>query len=489
MGIQSVKTQIIRPLEPLERDIMSVYNLIYEPLIRINDEYLPEPCLAESWSQKDDGRTWVFNLRRSARFSDGTPLTAHDVVATATAILNRANDEMVTDKGFYGNLRYFVSKITANDDYTVTVRTPSKRSYYGVLYAMNFPVLQASQVGTDEPVGSGPYIIADFIPGKYILLERNMNWWRTPPQVQQITFQCHDTQRAVVESYEYGQVNAIFTRSTAAAQYRSGTTSLSLDYRTSQLETLLMNHSYGRLSSRNVRLAIRYAIDIEALAENVYLGMVTRTDTPMIPGLWTYNNGVSGYFRHDPDEARRLLAEEGWGDSDENGVLDRVNDEGKKVELAMNLLVYEEPDNDVRIQAARLIEAQLAQVGIKVTVVTASYTDVREKLKAGNFHLALASYSIDPCPDPGYLLISGNDGNFSRYRSERMSTLCNELRKCVTKEEYQYKLYEIQQLFAEDCPFLCLYYRNGVVLTRLMYTTVRDVREYDLLRGIESFRP
>ena len=48
---------------------------------------------------------------------------------------------------------------------------------------------------------------------------------------------------------------------------------------------------------------------------------------------------------------------------------------------------------------------------------------------------------------------------------------------------------EIQSLFAEDCPFMCLYYRTGNVITRYMYTTCRDVREYELLRGIESFSP
>ena len=54
---------------------------------------------------------------------------------------------------------------------------------------------------------------------------------------------------------------------------------------------------------------------------------------------------------------------------------------------------------------------------------------------------------------------------------------------------YQQKLWQIQSRFAEDCPFLCLYWRMGNVLTRYMYTTARDVREYELLRGIESFRP
>ncbi len=489
MGIQSTKTSVIRPLDPKERDILSVYAMIYEPLVRIGDDYYPQPCLAESWTWDEDGRKWTFNIRTGVTFSDGTPLTAYDVAATANAILERANDESSSSPGYYGNLKYFVNRITATDDHTLVVRTPNNRSYYGVLYAMSFPVLPADQVSSDEPTGSGPYILADFSPGEYILLESNPNWWRTQPQVTRITFLCHDTQRAVMESYEYGRVNTIFTRSTAAAQYRSGAKSLSIDYRTCQLECLLMNHSYARLSSVNVRKAIRYAVDPDYIATRVYLGMVTRTDTPMIPGTWTYNTGLSGYFVHDPDEARRLLEEDGWGDSDADGILDKLDDDGKKVNLSMTLLVYEEPDNDVRIMAARVIADELAAVGISVTVVTESYTQAKYRLEHGNFHLALVSYAMDPCPDPGFCLISGNTYNYSRYRSTAMTDLCKELRHCWESPAYQAKLFDIQRQFAEDCPFVCLYFRDGVVLTRYMYTTVRDVREYDLLRGIESFRP
>ena len=70
-----------------------------------------------------------------------------------------------------------------------------------------------------------------------------------------------------------------------------------------------------------------------------------------------------------------------------------------------------------------------------------------------------------------------------------MTNLCNELRKQITQEDYRQKLMEIQSLFAEDCPFICLAFRTGFVITRNMYTTCRDVREYELLRGIESFTP
>ena len=79
--------------------------------------------------------------------------------------------------------------------------------------------------------------------------------------------------------------------------------------------------------------------------------------------------------------------------------------------------------------------------------------------------------------------------NYVRYKSDRMTNLCNELRKEPSQEGYRQKLMEIQSLFAEDCPFICLYYRTGFVITRYMYTTCRDVREYELLRGIAGFFP
>lgn len=149
VGIECVKTLAVRPLDPLERDVVSIYNLIYESLITIDDNYLPQPCLAESWEETGNGKTWTFHLRQDVVFSDGTPMTANDVVATAQYILDRANDEATTDKGYYYNLKYFVSKISATDDYTVVVK--AARSYYGVLYAMTFPVLPAAMVSSDNP--------------------------------------------------------------------------------------------------------------------------------------------------------------------------------------------------------------------------------------------------------------------------------------------------------------------------------------------------
>jgi peptide/nickel transport system substrate-binding protein len=486
VGIQSTKTTQIRPLDPQERDIVSVYDLVYDSLITIDDDYLPQGSLAESWEETGSGKTWTFHLRDDVYFSDGTKLTANDVVATAQYILDRANDENSSDKGYYQNLKYFVKSISATDDTTVVVK--ASRKYYGILYAMTFPVLKASEIESDSPLGTGPYRISSFDAGNSIWLELNEYWWQAQPQVKQIVFTCASTAKDSLENYEYGRVDAVFTRLTAASQYKSGTSNMTLDYRTNQLETLLMNHSSSPLDDVNVRKAIRYVVDADKLASSVYMGMVTRTDTPMISGTWMYNDDLTSYFTTDVEEAKRLLEEAGWTDLDGDGVRDKPKDDGSgNYRLHLRLYVYEEPDNDVRVEVANTISDWLAEVGIECAVTTMNMSDMSTKLSSGSFDLALVSYAMDVCPDPGFLLMKSNTGNYSRYNNSTMNDLCSELRTQTTQAGYQEVLLKIQAQFAEDCPFICLYYREGAVLTRKMYTTARDVRELELLRGIETF--
>lgn len=482
VGIQSTKTTAISPLHPLERDMMSIYGLVYEGLVTIDDDYLPAPGLAESWEVSNGGKTWTFKLRENVCFSDGTVLTANDVVATAQYILDRAADELADDKGYYRNLQYFVKSISAPDEQTVVVK--SSRGYWALPYAMTFPVLPAGWVQADNPPGTGPYVIDSFSPGDYLYLSANPLWWQKPPKVQEISVICHTNDKDVIESYEYARVDTIFTRSIAAAQHKSGTASLALDYRTNQLETLQMNNSSWELTE-NVRKAIRYVVNPDKIASNVYMGMVKRTDTPMISGTWMYNPAIS--FQQDLDKARELLEADGWYDMDGDGVLNKTNDEGEVRKLHLSFYVYEEPDNDVRVEAANMIADQLAQVGFEIKVSTVTLTEMSERLNSGSYDLALVSYAMDVCPDPGFMLMRGNTGNYSRYRSETMTELCESLRKQTTQEGFRDVLFQIQQQFADDCPFLCLYYRAGAVLTRKMYTTARDVRELDLLRGLALF--
>ena len=116
--IQSTKTLTLNPLDPVERDFMSIYDIMYDGLMSINDDYLPETNLAEDYSVSPNGKTWTFKLKKDLKFSDGTDLKASDVVATANYILDKAKN----NSGYYLNLKYFVSSISAEGDYILLDR-------------------------------------------------------------------------------------------------------------------------------------------------------------------------------------------------------------------------------------------------------------------------------------------------------------------------------------------------------------------------------
>lgn len=487
VGMLSNRTTEIRPLIPQERDIMSLYSLMYESLVVIDDNGLPQPHLAESWTETGGGKTWTFRLRDNVTFSDGTPLTAYDVEACGNYILNLAKNEEAADNGFYANIKYMVSSFKARSEDTLEVK--AARPYYGLLYSMTFPVIPAGQLDMASPLGSGPYVMQAFEAGSYMMLGVNKNWWQMEPQVKEITVTFYPNNKDMITAYEYGRVDTVFTRSVAAAQYRSGTTSLSIAYSTRQLEVLMMNHRERSfpLDNPKVRRAVRYAINKDLIARNVYMGMTLDADTPTPSDSWLYLD-QENQFVYNPDKAREILAEEGWIDLDNNGILDfPVEGADEPKHFVLSLFVYEDPENDVRYETANMIADMLKEVGIHVNITTASFERVKEVLEAGSWDLCLCAFQMDVVPDAGFFLRSNNAQNYGRYGSKEMTRLVDELREKEDQAGFAYTSQEIQRLFAQDVPFICLFYRSGAILTRKMFTTVRSIREFELLRGIEAF--
>ena len=126
VGMVSTRTTEIRPLTPQEAGMVSLYNVVYESLVSVDDNGIPQPYLAETWEESNSGETWTFTLRDNLRFSDGTPLTADDVVASAQYLLTLAKDEEAEDNGFYQTMRYTISSISKADERTVIVKAARK---------------------------------------------------------------------------------------------------------------------------------------------------------------------------------------------------------------------------------------------------------------------------------------------------------------------------------------------------------------------------
>ena len=490
-AIMATEDLRLRPLELNQRDVVSVLDLVYEGLFTLDDNYQPQPELAYSYEFINDGRRISITLRDDVTFHNGDKLTAHDVVATLDAMYALSgfdedlnSDVDTTERGLYYATFYSIKSWEATDERTLLLTL--RRAGYGTLYAQTFPVLPASQVGSDMPAGTGPYRYDGYEAGSSIWLTANTSWWRRTPQVRNIRAGIYSSAEQVLTAFDMQEVDVAFTRSINASRYSGSLNSYSLSARTRQLEVLLVNRSYSLFKSDDsgenlVRRAISYAINRSELISSVYQGMASVAYTPIPAGTWLSNESTINDI-YDPLMAASLLDSAGYKLADDGK---RYKD-GKEMDT-LRILVYDEPGSTVRTNAANKIVEQLGAVGISAYVATWSRAAVLEKLISGNYSLALCAFNFDVCPDPGFTIASTGACNYTRYRSDEMNSLITTLRKCVSADDYRSTMSSIQLQFVQDLPYLPLYWRSGSLLSRSAFTDARDIRELEMLRGVESW--
>ena len=424
-------------------------------------------------------------------FHNGEALTSADVIATLDYMLelsgfddNLDSETPVDERGLYYSTFYSIRSWEATDDYTVVFTL--RRASYGSLYALTFPILPVSQVASDMPSGTGPYKYDGYEQGSAIWLTANDAWWNRAPQVRYIRASIYDTADQALNAFDTQSVDIAMTRSINASRYSGSLNTFSLNARTRQLEVLLVNRAYKDFKSDDngqnlLRQAIAYAINRSELISSAYQNMATVAYTPIPSGTWLSNESAIRDI-YDPLMAASLLDSAGYKLADDGN---RYKD-GKKMEK-LRILVYDEPGSTARTNAANKIVDQLAAVGIPAYVATWSRADVQTKLVSGDYSLALCGLNFDVSPDPGFTLTSTASCNYTRYRSNDMNDLITQLRKSYTADSYQSAMRLIQDQFEQDQPYICLYWRSAVLLSRETFTDVRDVRELEMLRGIENY--
>ncbi|MBP3428935.1 MAG: hypothetical protein J6M47_11865 [Clostridia bacterium] len=481
----------LRPLELNQRDPVSVLDLVYEGLFTMDDNYAPQPELAYSYNFSNEGRKLIVELRQDVKFHNGNPMTSRDVVATLDYMYEMAgfdddlNSEVeLTDRGLYYSTFYSIRSWEATDDYTIVFTM--RRASYGSLYSLSFPILPASEVRDAMPSGTGPYKYDGYEAGGSIWLRANESWWQRTPSVKMIRAQIYSKPDQALNAFDAMDVDVAMTRSINASRYSGSLNSFSLSARTRQLEVLLINRAYSIFKSDDkgdnlVREAISYAINRSELISSTYQGMASVAYTPVPMGTWLSNESTI-VDRYDPLMAAALLDQAGW----------KLADDGKRYKNReamkdLRILVYDEPGSTVRTNAANKIAEQLKAVGIPCYVTTWTREEVLSKLKVADYSLALCAFNFDVNPDPGFTLTSTASCNYTRYRSDNMNDLLTQLRKSYTATDYQNVMKLIQDQFEEDLPYICLYWRSGALLSRSAFTNARDIRELEMLRGVESY--
>ncbi|MFC7106945.1 ABC transporter substrate-binding protein [Nonomuraea rubra] len=337
--------------------------LIHSSLLTIDKDVNFVGDLASKYSVSDDAMSWSFTIRDGARWSNGEPVTAQDVVFTYETLKKDGTRFDLT----------FVDRIVAAGETQVTFHLKTPRSTF-VSQLSEIPILPAKHYDTNysrNPIGSGPYTVADYQQGQQLILKANPHWYGQRPQFTKLTF-LFLGEDAALAAARAGSVDIAYVPPTFADQRIAGMTLQSfesIDSRGLSLPTLPAGNR-GKIQGNDVSVgndvtadpAIRKALNIgfdrEEITKIVLQGHGRPAYTLVDSLPWFNEEAVFEDGR--AEDAKRILAEAGWRDSDGDGIVEK---DGRKAQFT---LMYPS-DDKLRSDLALVVAEQARTLGIEIT--------------------------------------------------------------------------------------------------------------------------
>ncbi|MEI8307421.1 MAG: peptide ABC transporter substrate-binding protein [Chloroflexales bacterium] len=414
--------------DPVGRDLDA---LLFDGLMRIGADGLPEPGLADSYQVDPKGLVYTFQLRHGVTWHDGTPFTAEDVVFTLRAL------QIVAQPGDPALAQIWQGVLVdrVDDD---TVRCTLSTPLASFLSAARVPILPSHLLTGVPPerwaetgygsklVGTGPFSLTE-LREDGATLAANPHYFGGRPYLDTVNLRFMATREAVLAALTRSDVTAYGERAgegDQAAASNLATVTLPNGLRRSQVPldeyaVLSFNLRRAPLDNQPLRQALAYGLSKDALIERALGGLAMPLDTPILSGSWAASPEAHWYST-DPTTATRLLGELGY-DPGVDGVRQR---DGQR--LSLDLIVDGEPR---RRAAAAEIVRQWGEIGVEVKVEELSTADLLLRLHDHTFTMALHSWArIGPDPDPYALWHSSQGLNYAGLADPEIDTLLESAR-------------------------------------------------------------
>ena len=432
--------------------------LMFNSLVKLNEQLKATPDLAERWEVSADRLVWTFPLKQGILFHDGTEFTSADVVFTLNAIRNPERPTQLTQ------LFAVIDKIEAPNKYSVEITL--KSPFTPILYLLSTEILPAHMFGDSSnameefrrnPVGTGPFIISEWKESE-IVLSANNNYFEGRPYLDTVILRSVPAKREAwsalmqskidfvgdLEKEDYDEIN----------EHDQFTVYSYLDV---FYNAILFNLEDELFSDPRIRRAINMAIDRADILEETLNDRAQETTGPFIPGTLAYNSDVKSQV-YDPEGAVELLGEVGWNNTDNDPALEN---DGKELEFS---LVVDKGDL-VKTAVAQRIKWQLYQIGIKVNVELLEFQQLlNERMFPGRFQTALFQFNAAGDPDTFLYLFwhSRQIGasNLAKYRNQDVDRLIEEGRTEPDQDKRATIYQQIHKSMAEENPAIFLFVRE-----------------------------
>ncbi|RHT41846.1 nickel ABC transporter, nickel/metallophore periplasmic binding protein [Clostridium sp. AM30-24] len=375
----------IRDLNPhLYAGEMYAQEMLYETLVNITaDGY--EGCLAESWDISEDGKIYTFHIRDGVKFSDGEVCDANAIKANFDAIIENK------DRHTWLEMMNLLVGVSAPDDKTFVIEL--SEPYYPLLtelgvtrpFAMISPKAMkdgSTKDGVNAYIGTGPYVLTDFVTDEYAVFEANENYWGEQPKIKKITVKVIPDNQTRILALEKGEIDMIFGKNMIDAdainQYTGNdkfTVSLSDPTSTRQI---VLNTTRDVLADKEVRQALQHATNKQTISEGIFYGLEQPADTLFAKTVPYCDIDLEPYA-YDVELAQSMLDEAGWVVGS-----DKIREkDGQK----LNIDLLYNSDSVTEKAIAEYLQSEYQKIGIALNIHGEEEQSYRDNMKAGNFDM------------------------------------------------------------------------------------------------------
>lgn len=416
-----------------------------------------EPGLATDWEQKDDGKTYVFQLREDVKFQDGTDFNADAVVYNFERWQNGSSeDNFAYYPSMFGGFGddSVIKDVEAVDDHTVEIHlktpfAPFLKNLAMTPFAIGSPDALENGNFEKEPVGTGPFAFDSWEKNSKIVLKKNEDYWNEgKPKLNQVIFQVIPDNASRLNALKNGEIDlmdGVNPSDVASIEKNDALTiwnrpPLNLGY-------LGFNVEEEPFDDKAVREALSYAVDKDALVDAFYAGNGESAKNPMPPTIDGFNDDIEPY-EFDPDKAKEKLADAGYPDG---------------FEMELWTMTNPRPYLPQPEKIAEAIQSSFGKAGVDVKIKTMEWSTYIEKLTDGESPAFLMGWTGDNGDADNFLYSlldedSIGSNNMSRYANKDVHKLLKDA-QTEPDDDKRMDLYkEAQEIIHEEAPWIPLVY-------------------------------